>query len=765
MSRVGLYALVSLLAVCPSAVWPEGRALAESEAAGVESQRFDPSAVLPALGSSDATLRSLVLAGQRSAACAEASRGIADAIEPARSRLNWHIAHQCDDAALVDAALQALNQVSHPLNLWARLDRAEACVTTNPAAALALLPDDPTTWAGRDRAKVVRALALVGMADPAAEVALREIVEATAPESGAATVGMPLAKLLRDRDDVEATLEALRLVRRMATRAPLTPVGRQAFADSQAILATLPGDLRSLHALTPLEDEHHRARALFNAHRFTDAAAVYESLGERSAGDLGAACAAGVSQLQALSRTRDRREQLVALSTKLVVQCPEPETRAWAHYYAGQALARLGKPTDALQRFDQLALDAPNHSLVDDALFKSVSTATDLGDVEGALTRLRGLVEQHTAGDMHAVARFELAWRLRARGDLAGALVELEQLVAQGASESTEGLEGRAQYWRARILAQLGRTDDAVKAWRDLVLSAPLAYYGQQALARLHELRPALASELLERVTASTDAPPLTFRTRPELDDPAFARAIELLAVGEFERARDELAMFGALGEGADPELLWLVAALFDAAQAPALSSRIARDRLRSFMGTAPRGRAFSMWRIGFPRAFSPVIDDAAAEHGVPATFVRAVAREESAFDPNAVSGAGAHGLIQLMEATAREHAKSLKLPSTPAALHRPEVNVRIGAHFMQYLWKRYADNPAVVPAAYNAGHGAADRWLRERSHLALDEWIETIPYDETRRYTRRVLQSYGVYAMLDERKLPPLPASLPVAR
>jgi soluble lytic murein transglycosylase len=182
-------------------------------------------------------------------------------------------------------------------------------------------------------------------------------------------------------------------------------------------------------------------------------------------------------------------------------------------------------------------------------------------------------------------------------------------------------------------------------------------------------------------------------------------------------------------------------------------------------MGTAPRGRAFSMWRIGFPRAFSPVIDDAAAEHGVPATFVRAVAREESAFDPNAVSGAGAHGLIQLMEATAREHAKSLKLPSTPAALHRPEVNVRIGAHFMQYLWKRYADNPAVVPAAYNAGHGAADRWLRERSTLALDEWIETIPYDETRRYTRRVLQSYGVYAMLDERKLPPLRASLPVAR
>lgn len=765
MSRFGLYALVALVALCPSAVWPEGRALAEGESAGVELQGFDPSAVLPALGSPDATVRSLVLAGQRRAACAEASRGVATAIEPVRSRLNWHIAHQCDDAARVDAALQALNKVSHPLNAWARLDRAEARVSTDPVAALALLPDDAMAWAGRDRAKVVRALALTGAGDPSAEGVLREIVDVAASESGAATVGMPLAKLLRGRDDVEAKLEALRLYRRVATRAPLTSVGRQALADSQALLASLPGEIRTLHALTPLEDEQHRARALFNAHHFTEAAAVYESIGERAVDDLSAACAAGVSQLQALSRTRDRREQLVTLSTKLVVECADPETRAWAHYYAGQALARMGKPTDALQRFDQLAIDAPSHSLVDDALFKSVATATDLGDAEGALTRLRCLVEQHPDGDMHETARFELAWRLRAKGDLAGALAELEQLVAQGVNESTEGLEGRAQYWRARTMAQLGRTDDAVNAWRDLVLSAPLAYYGQQALARLHELRPPLAAELLERITASSDAQPLTFRRRPELDDPAFARAIELISVGEFGRARDELLMLGALGEGADPELLWLSATLFHVAQAPAVSSRIARDRLRNFMGTAPRGRALSMWRIGFPRAFSPVIDDAAAEHGVPATFVRAVAREESAFDPNAVSGAGAHGLIQLMEATAREHAKSLKLPSTPAALHRPEVNVRIGAHFMQYLWRRYADNPAVVPAAYNAGHGAADRWLRERSTLALDEWIETIPYDETRRYTRRVLQSYGVYAMLDERKLPALPASLPVAR
>jgi soluble lytic murein transglycosylase len=66
------------------------------------------------------------------------------------------------------------------------------------------------------------------------------------------------------------------------------------------------------------------------------------------------------------------------------------------------------------------------------------------------------------------------------------------------------------------------------------------------------------------------------------------------------------------------------------------------------------------------------------------------------------------------------------------------------------------------VPAAYNAGQGALDRWLRERGELPLDEFVERIPYDETRRYTRRVLQTWGVYAWLDEGRLLELAMALP---
>src|SRR6185503_17562806 len=122
------------------------------------------------------------------------------------------------------------------------------------------------------------------------------------------------------------------------------------------------------------------------------------------------------------------------------------------------------------------------------------------------------------------------------------------------------------------------------------------------------------------------------------------------------------------------------------------------------------------------------------------------------------------YGLIQVIRPTAKPHARALGLPSDPDSLKRPDVNLRIGSHFIRELWTRYAQNPAIVPAAYNAGYFATDRWLQSSGNLALDEWVERIPYRETRRYTRRVLQSYGIYAWLDSARLPALPARLPAA-
>jgi soluble lytic murein transglycosylase len=256
----------------------------------------------------------------------------------------------------------------------------------------------------------------------------------------------------------------------------------------------------------------------------------------------------------------------------------------------------------------------------------------------------------------------------------------------------------------------------------------------------------------------------LSFAWRSELDQPGWKTAVELLRVGEFELAEQEFRFLGVLGTKAGDELLWMVAATMHEGGAYPPASQLARSRLRDFRQKAPRGRERQLWRIAYPRAYEPLIEQVAREQQVPAEFVRAVAREESSFNPEAVSTALAYGLIQLIRPTAKIHATALGLPSDPDALKRPDINLRIGSHFIRELWQRYAVNPAIVPAAYNAGFAATDRWLRERGQEPLDEWIEHIPYRETKRYTRRVLQSYGTYAWLDTGKLPALAVQLPAA-
>jgi soluble lytic murein transglycosylase len=166
--------------------------------------------------------------------------------------------------------------------------------------------------------------------------------------------------------------------------------------------------------------------------------------------------------------------------------------------------------------------------------------------------------------------------------------------------------------------------------------------------------------------------------------------------------------------------------------------------------------------RIAYPRAFGDVLERAALEANVPATLVRAIAREESSFDPAATSPARAYGALQLIVPTARAIAKPLGLPSDAAALKRPEINLRLGARFMSSLLARYAGYAPLLPAAYNAGAGATERFLSEAPELPLDAWVEAIPYRETRRYTRRVLQSYGFYRWLDAGEVASLPVEIP---
>jgi soluble lytic murein transglycosylase len=139
----------------------------------------------------------------------------------------------------------------------------------------------------------------------------------------------------------------------------------------------------------------------------------------------------------------------------------------------------------------------------------------------------------------------------------------------------------------------------------------------------------------------------------------------------------------------------------------------------------------------------------AASESTTPEAVLYAVMREESAFEPTALSKASAVGLLQLLPITARKMAAPLKLASNDAALRDPAINVRLGARYLASMRRYFTDDPLLAIPGYNAGRGAPDAWTRDEPSRDFDLFVEAIPYAETRAYTKRVLSSLCAYEIL----------------
>lgn len=158
---------------------------------------------------------------------------------------------------------------------------------------------------------------------------------------------------------------------------------------------------------------------------------------------------------------------------------------------------------------------------------------------------------------------------------------------------------------------------------------------------------------------------------------------------------------------------------------------------------------AYAAWLLGFsrlsyPRKYAAAVESAAERFSVPPALLYAVIRTESGFDPEAVSGDGAEGLMQIMPATYRQVRAEMPGYADMTFRDGTEENIYCGAYYLSGLYQRFGSWDAAV-AAYNAGPGAVEEWLREEGENALSH----IPYPETERYLLRVKTAAGEYRRL----------------
>jgi len=403
---------------------------------------------------------------------------------------------------------------------------------------------------------------------------------------------------------------------------------------------------------------------------------------------------------------------------------PGKESRFWR----ARSLARAGRVEDAITAFQALARN-PRHMLDARSLFLASTLQEDRAPEEAARNQ-ETVAARAPQPALRRAATWRLAWRAWTQRRYETASRDFERL----AREEADPLEAlRPRYWWARCRIALG-DEKGWQALREMARDDPFSYYGWRAAQRVKHPAEARREPLPERAVA---------KLAPR--DLEHVRA--LVEAGLLEDAQREIRTLSRGRRGADLEAL---ARLYQSTGAFHAAQRLIIDPNLQRLAAGPRPREEELWWLAWPDAFSAEVEAAARDHGVEAALVYAVMREESGYRPGILSVVGARGLTQIMPGTGERLADELGL----AGFHRdqlfePAVNLKLGAYYLAQLMRRFGGRPSAAIASFNAGAKVVAQWLRERGDLDDDEWVESIPYAQTRTYARRVLRSLHVYRTL----------------
>lgn len=377
----------------------------------------------------------------------------------------------------------------------------------------------------------------------------------------------------------------------------------------------------------------------------------------------------------------------------------------------------------------------------------------DQGRFDDAIVKYRQVVQVGEPMSQRAEARWRIGWVYYRMARYREVVDELRALADQHDYE----LEPQALYWMGRA-AELSQQPHARDAYGQLCQRYVYTYYCQLARERIDVRVPEpLASEPISaatRMNGDTLANGEVMRSssaREEIaQQSAYRRAIELKMLGLDSDAARELA--GLTDRySREPDVLMVLATMLNEVGAHHHALRLARARFRDQLERTGGVVDPSLWKVAYPTGLLPTIKGQGV-NGVDPYLVAAIIREESQYDRQAVSRVGAIGLMQVMPGTASNVARRLGIPPVGRDdLFDQETNIQIGVHYVEQLLEQFSGNVALTVASYNAGPVVVGSWAALHPGRSQDEFIELIPYQETRQYVKRVLRSYREYMRLDK--------------
>jgi soluble lytic murein transglycosylase len=567
-----------------------------------------------------------------------------------------------------------------------------------------------------------------------AAIALNQPLEALAAlDAYPATDKKPALLLLRGeaREQAGRPLEAVEDYQSLYLRFPLAEQGRQAGAKLDFLRTTLKTGYREI----PLGQRFAHADALFNGHLWSEARNEYAQLLPQLSGadreraelrilECGVSLGGGVSAVNAL-RVDDAdvdAERLLAL----------------AQYY------RSVSPDSSMpQAVESCVARAPQSRWAEQALFLAGNYYWVQLDRDRAAGYYKRLSDVFTTSPDAIPSQWRVAWTAYLKRSPDAANLIAEHLRRFPGSQFTAD----ALYWFGRLAEEAQNPALARAYYGKLQVRYPQNYFESLAYAR----NTALGSGSIENPDVLASIPPVP--PAPPMSDTIPAAAADRQAHADALRtiafdSSAQLELRAAYAATGEPRLLLEVAqeAILDGHYGIAIVAvRQIFTQLESRpFASVPR----EVWLAAYPMPCGASIQQWSLHAGVDPMLTAGLIRQESAFDPQAHSGANAIGLMQLLPKTARRLARSAKVGYSHARLFEPDYNVRLGTIYLAGLRKDFGSVESAL-AAYNAGEDRVAQWTAGQNYRELAEFVDSIPFTETREYVEIVTRNAGVYRKL----------------
>jgi soluble lytic murein transglycosylase len=514
------------------------------------------------------------------------------------------------------------------------------------------------------------------------------------------------------------------------------PLSKEA-QESGPMLAKLRERLAESFPEVPLQMRLARADALYQAHRWSEAREEYQRLEPEATGE--------TAELARLRRARASVAMGGSLDELQGMHLATPSVDAMRLYELADAWRTKKRSTEMQVAVEESVSRAPASEAAERALFLAgnyywaESNRAEAGNYYGRI-----VVGFPNARDtMAAAATWRVAWTAYLNREPGGEVAIQKYIKAFPDSSNIDD----AVYFLGRAAERAANVPRARGCYQELRARFAETYFGRLGAERLKAIGsgPEEPPEVLAAIAPAPRAPVFE-----EADPPAESLRVKksrgLEEIGLDEQAEEELrAEYAATGE---PVLLLEIAEAAVRAGAYGKAIVVMRElfpQLESHPFSQLPRRA---WRTSYPLPYAGDVRAAAAQAGVDPMLVAGLVRQESAFSPGAVSRAKAYGLMQLLPSTARKLAKQERLGYSQSRLTEPAYNLRLGSVYLAGLIARQGGREAAL-ASYNAGEDRVATWRASANFSEPAEFVESIPFTETREYVQIVIRNSAIYQRL----------------